>query len=109
AFLDRPVAAARSRRANPRLPIDLPRLWISRIVRIVEYRDVRGRCRGLGWKSDVDPHRALACRPIIALPGSVDDVDCPTVAPGESQEHASVVSRARSGRCGGPDRDVRAG
>src|SRR6187200_639622 len=85
------VAVARSRRPDTCLRIDAPRLGVTGIVRMIEYRDVRRLFASVDLHADVDPHGALSVGAFVPLPGGVDNVTLHPIAPRHLDEQAAVV------------------
>ena len=91
AFLDRPVGGARPRRADAELAVHAPGLRIAGVVGVIEDRDVGQVGAAFDLHPDVDPHRALAFGPLVALTRGVDDLARDALAPGHAQEEPAVV------------------
>ena len=90
-LLDRPVAFARSRRADAELAVHSPGLRVAGVVRVVEDRDVRKIGASFDLQTDVDPQCALALGAFVALSRRVDDLAGDSLAPRHAQEEPAIV------------------
>ena len=91
ARLDRPVSLARPRRADAELVVHAPSVGESIVLRVVEDRDVRLILPAGNLHAEVEPHRALPLRLLVAVAGGVEHVGVGILAPRHAQEQAAVV------------------
>ena len=88
---DRPVAGARTRRADAELIVDTPGLWIPGVVGVIEDRDVREIVSAGHLHRGVHPHGALSLGPLVPLPRGVDHFAGDPLAPRHAEKQAAVV------------------